>query len=90
MLGRVLIDSFGTLVLILTIFLSGGNSLIIGTVLAVIIFLIGNISGAYVNPAVAFAEYMFGSLQLTELLAYSLGHFIAAIIAVKLYSYVKT
>jgi glycerol uptake facilitator-like aquaporin len=89
MLGRVLIDSFGTLIFILTIFLSGGNSIIIGTVLATIIFLIGGISGAYVNPAVAFAEYMFGSLQLHEFLAYSLGHLIAAIVAVKLYTLSK-
>ena len=87
MLAKVLIDALGTFVLVLSVFLSGGSSLIIGTTLALIVFLIGGISGAYVNPAISLAGYFYGSLSLTEFLAYSLGHFIAAVAAVKTYSY---
>ena len=87
MIAKILIDALGTFVLVLSVFLSGGNSLIIGTTLAAIVFLIGGISGAYVNPAISLAGYIYGSLSFTEFIGYSAGHFIAAILAVKIYSY---
>lgn len=87
MFAQILIDALGTFVLVLSVFLSGGNSLIIGTTLAAIVFLIGGISGAYVNPAISLAGYFYGSLSFAEFIGYSVGHFIAAVLAVKLYSY---
>jgi glycerol uptake facilitator-like aquaporin len=87
MFARVLIDALGTFILVLSVFVSGGNSLVIGTTLAAIVFLIGGISGAYVNPAISLAGYIYGSLSFNEFIAYSVGHFIAAVCAVKAYSY---
>lgn len=87
MFTQILIDALGTFVLVLSVFLSGGNSLVIGTTLAAIIFLIRGISGAYVNPAISFAEYIYGSLSFAEFIWYSAGQLIAATLAVKLYSY---
>ena len=87
MIANILIDALGTFVLVLSVFLSGGNSLVIGTTLAAIVFLIGSISGGYVNPAISLAGYFYGSLSFAEFIGYSAGQFLAAILAVKLYSH---
>lgn len=63
------VEFLGTVLLVLSILISN-NALIIGLTLAVIVYLIGGISGAHVNPAVSLAMYMKGSLTMTELLSY--------------------
>ncbi len=69
--SSILIAEFlGTLLLLLAVMASGGNALVIGGTLALIIFLIGKISGAHVNPAISTAMYVKGSLSLNEYLMY--------------------
>lgn len=63
-------EFFGTLLLVLSVFFSGGNAYVIGATLAVIILLIGKTSGAHVNPAISTAMYVKGSLSMNEYLAY--------------------
>jgi glycerol uptake facilitator-like aquaporin len=63
-------EFLGTFLLVLAVFASGGNALAIGAALALIVAMIGKISGAHVNPAISTAMYMKGSLSLNELLAY--------------------
>ena len=63
-------EYIGTFFFILSIFASGGNPLIIGTALALVIFLIASISGGHVNPAVSLAMYMNGSLKPVDLFSY--------------------
>jgi aquaporin Z len=65
-----LAEYLGTFFFILAIFLSGGNPLIIGGALALVVFLIGKMSGSHVNPAVSFAMFMNNKLNTTELLSY--------------------
>jgi aquaporin Z len=56
-------EFLGSFAFILSIFLSGGNPLIIGGALAAVIYLIGAISGGHVNPAVSFAMMLNGDLS---------------------------
>ena len=63
-------EFLGTFLLVLSVFASGGNAYVVGLTLAVIILLIGKLSGGHVNPAISLAMYVKGSLSLTELLAY--------------------
>ncbi len=63
------VEFLGTVLLVLSILITN-NALIIGLTLAVIVYLVGGISGAHVNPAVSLAMYMKGSLTMTELLSY--------------------
>jgi len=68
-----LIEYIGTFFFVLAIFASGGNPLIIGAALALVIFLIGDHSGAHVNPAVSLGMYMDGQLKHADLLAYMIA-----------------
>ncbi len=63
-------EFLGTFLLVLSVFASGGNAYVVGLTLAVIILLIGKLSGAHVNPAISLAMYVKGSLSMKELLAY--------------------
>jgi len=63
-------EFLGTFLLVLSVFASGGNAYVIGGTLAVIVLLIGKISGAHVNPAISATMYVKGSLTSTELLTY--------------------
>jgi aquaporin Z len=65
-----LAEYVGAFFFILAIFASGGNPLIIGASLALIIFLLGSVSGAHVNPAVSMSMFMNGSIQPMELFSY--------------------
>lgn len=64
-------EFLGTFLLVLSVFASGGNAYVIGATLAVIVLLIGKLSGGHVNPAISAAMYMKGALSLNEFFAYS-------------------
>lgn len=57
----------------------------IGATLAVIILLIGKLSGAHVNPAISAAMYAKGALSLNEFLAYSASQVAGGLVS--LYAY---
>lgn len=66
----LLAEFLGTFLLLISI-LATGNALVIGLTLSLIIFLIGGLSGAHVNPAVSLAMLLNGSLSVPELAAYA-------------------
>jgi aquaporin Z len=63
-------EYIGTFFFILAILSSGGNPLVIGGALALVVYLICNISGGHVNPAVSFAMFMDSKLSMMTLLSY--------------------
>ena len=63
-------EFIGAFALVMSIFVSGGNALVIGGTLALIVFTLGSISGANVNPAVSLAAFMNGSMTTHELIVY--------------------
>lgn len=75
-------EFIGTAAFVLSILASGGNFLIIGATMGVLVFLLGGISNANLNPAVSAAMYYSGSLNGLHFLLYSaiqlLGGFAAA------------
>lgn len=83
-----LAEYLGAFFFILSIFASGGNPLIIGASLALIIFLIANVSGAHVNPAVSLSMFMNGSLKPAELFSYVFAQLLGAVSAY--YAYTNT
>jgi glycerol uptake facilitator-like aquaporin len=64
-------EFLGTFLLVLSVFASGGSALMVGGTLALVIALIGKLSGGHVNPAISAAMFMKGSLSLNEFLAYA-------------------
>jgi aquaporin Z len=57
---------------ILMVSYTTGSPIVIGLTTMFLIFILENISGAYVNPAVSVAMYIKGALSALELVAYSL------------------
>lgn len=80
----IISEFLGAFLLLLSI-LATGNAFVIGATLAVIILLIGGVSGAHINPAVSVVMYVKGALSLNELLAYSAAQVVGGISA--LYAY---
>jgi aquaporin Z len=81
----LLAEFLGTFLLVLSIIASGGNAWVIGGTLAVIILLVGSMSGAHVNPAVSLAMFLKGSLSTQELGAYVVVQLLGG--AASLYAY---
>lgn len=84
-----LAEYVGTFFFILAIFASGGNPLIIGAALALVIFLTANLSGGYVNPAVSLAMYMNGTIRPLELFSYVFAQLFGGFSAYYAYTMVK-
>ena len=82
-------EYIGAFFFILAIFASGGNPLIIGAALALVIFLVASISGGHVNPAVSLAMYMNGTLNPMELFSYVFAQLLGGASAFYAYKMVK-
>ena len=80
----IISEFLGAFLLLLSI-LATGNAFVIGATLAVIILLIGGVSGAHINPAVSVVMSVKGALSLNELLAYSAAQVVGGVSA--LYAY---
>jgi aquaporin Z len=63
-------EFFGTFALLMAIFVTG-NAFVIGGTLAVLVLLLGDVSGSHVNPAVSLAMLLKGAISSTEFVSYS-------------------
>lgn len=73
----------------LYVILATGNAIAIGATLAIIIMVIGPISGAHVNPAVTFAMAYSGKIAIKEILPYCLAQILGALTAVQLLKVIR-
>ena len=80
-----LAEYLGTFFFILAILSSGGNPLIIGGALAIVVYLIGGISGANVNPAISMTLFLKNDLSFDKFLGYVVAHLLGG--ASALYTY---
>jgi len=65
-------EFFGTFILLMSIFITG-NAFVIGGTLALIVLLLGGISGAHVNPAVSVAMLLKGAISKMEFVTYAVA-----------------
>ncbi len=66
----LLAEILGSYLLILIMLASGNNAILVGNTLALIIFLIGKISGGHINPVVSLVQFLKGNLGIKEVVAY--------------------
>lgn len=85
---KLFAEFMGTIAFMLSILASGGNFLIIGATLGIIVFLLGGISGACVNPAVSAGLWYSGSLSTSMFIMYSIAEILGALAAVYAYNIV--
>jgi glycerol uptake facilitator-like aquaporin len=78
-------EFLGTFLFVLSILISGGNAIVMGATMAIIVFLIGGISGAYINPAVSLAMVYSGSLDWKTFFMYVILQLFGAYSAVSIY-----
>jgi glycerol uptake facilitator-like aquaporin len=71
------------------VILATGNPIAIGAALALVILMIGPISGGYVNPAVSIVMASAGKLPTNELVSYSLAQIFGGLVALELYKRYK-
>ena len=85
---KLVAEFLGSFLLMASILASGGNFLIIGATLGVIVFLIGGISGAAVNPAVSAGLWFSGSLSTQMFVLYSLVEVLGGVAAAYSYKFI--
>ena len=80
----LLAEFLGTFLLSLS-FLASGNAFVVGITLAVVMLLIGSLSGGLLNPALSLMMYLKGSLSMVEYASYSTVQMLGA--TASLYAY---
>jgi len=85
---KYIVEFFGTM-LFVYIILATGNALAIGATLALLILLMGNISGGHVNPAVSIVMAAAGKLPTTDLVPYCIAQILGGLVALEIYKRVR-
>jgi aquaporin Z len=78
----LLAEFLGTFLLVLSLLASGTNPWVVGGTLALIILLVGSLSGAHVNPAVSMAMFVKGALSTQEFVSYAVVQLLGAVSSV--------
>jgi aquaporin Z len=85
---KYLVEFIGTIVFVYVI-LATGNPLAIGATLALVILIIGGISGGHVNPAVSVAMAAAGQLPVVDLVPYCIAQVLGGLVALEIYKRFK-
>ena len=86
---KYLAEFLGTMLLLICILASSGNSVVVGAGLALAVYFSASISGGHINPAVSIAMYVNKKLSLQDLLLYITVQVSGAVAAVFLYNQVS-
>jgi len=85
---KYLVEFLGTIVFIYVI-LATGNALAIGATLALLILVMGDISGGHVNPAVSIVMASAGKLPTSDLVPYCIAQILGGLVALEIFKRVK-
>jgi aquaporin Z len=85
---KYLVEFLGTILFVYVI-LATGNPLAIGATLALVILIIGGVSGGHVNPAVSVAMAAAGKLPVVDLVPYCVAQILGALVALEIYKRFK-
>lgn len=85
---RYVVEFFGT-TLFVYIILATGNALAIGATLALLILIMGGISGGHVNPAVSIVMAAAGKLPTSDLVPYCIAQILGGLVALEIYKRVR-
>ena len=85
---KYLVEFLGTIVFIYVI-LATGNALAIGATLALLILVMGDISGGHVNPAVSIVMASAGKLPTSDLVPYCIAQILGGLVALEIYKRVR-
>ena len=81
---NAIVEFIGTFFLVFVVLLTG-NPIAIGTILMVMIYMGGHISGAHYNPAVTLAVLVRGKIKAGEAMMYMIVQIIGAVVAAVMY-----
>ena len=87
-MNSYLAEFIGSLLLVYVI-LATGNPLAIGATLALVIIIIGPVSGGHLNPIVSMVMASAGKLELADLLPYILSQILGGMVGLELYKRFK-
>lgn len=85
---KYVVEFLGTTLFVYVI-LATGNALAIGATLALVMLIIGGISGGYVNPAVSIVMAAAGKLPTVDLVPYCIAQILGALVALEIYKRFK-
>jgi aquaporin Z len=85
---KYVVEFFGAALFVYVI-LATGNALAIGATLALIILIIGGISGGHVNPAVSITMAAAGKLPTVDLVPYCIAQILGGLVALEIYKRFK-
>jgi aquaporin Z len=85
---KYLVEFLGTILFVYVI-LATGNPLAIGATLALVILVIGGVSGGHVNPAVSVVMASAGKLPVADLVPYCIAQILGALVALEIYKRFK-
>jgi aquaporin Z len=88
--NKYLAEFLGTMILMLSVLVSGGQPLVVGGALAVIIYFAGSMGAGQVNPAITVAAFIAKKLSLQDLTGYIIAQLLGAVSSVYLYKFVLT
>lgn len=84
MVRRAVAELVGTFFLVLTVCITG-NPLAVGAMLMAMVYVVGHVSGAHLNPAVSLAVWLRGKLALKQMLASMAAQVVGAVLAAEAY-----